>query len=70
MFMSAGCMRDVMLNSDRLPMSDAQTDKFEITVTGGDEITSGCSGCPANVNVCGAGQTCDTSSGKFNTFSD
>ena len=54
-----------MLNNDRLPMSEAQTDKFEITVTGDNGISSGCSGCPTNVNVCGAGQTCDASSGLY-----
>lgn len=58
-----GCIQELKLNDERLPMSDAQTDKFDIVVSGSDSIKPGCDGCPASVSVCGDGFTCDASSG-------
>lgn len=44
-------------------MSDASTDQFEISVTGSDGITAGCSDCPPNTKLCQDGYICSATGG-------
>jgi len=52
----AGCVRDLLLNGEQLPMSDAQTDKFVVTVTEPQTVVRGCDSCA--VDFCSVDATC------------
>lgn len=65
-YLVIGCMSELSVNGDRLPMSAGSTDKFDVTVTGSDSVSRGCDGCPV-VSVCGVGLTCSSLSGGKST---
>lgn len=60
---AVGCVSELTVNGDELPMSDGTTDKFDVVVDGSDSVSSGCDGCPAGISICGAGLICSATGG-------